>query len=69
MPWQRAKVDSRVLCGSAPIFDGIPSSIDAGFEFSRLMRTYKPQWIVLVQPEFFADRFVGKSMEEALCAG
>jgi len=52
-----------------PIFYGIPSSIDAGAEFSRVMRTYKPEYIVKLQPDFFADRFVGKSIQEALCAG
>jgi len=52
-----------------PIFYGIPSSIDAEAEFSRVMRTYNPEYIVQLQPDFFETRFVGKATEKALCAG
>ena len=52
-----------------PIFYGIPSSIDADAEFSRVMRTYKPRYIVQLQPDFFESRFVWKSTEQALRDG
>jgi hypothetical protein len=52
-----------------PIFYGIPSSIDADAEFSRVMRTYRPQYIVQLQPDLFETRFVQKSTEEALRDG
>jgi hypothetical protein len=52
-----------------PIFYGIPSSIDTDAEFARVMRTYKPQYIVQLQPDLFETRFVQKSTEEALRDG
>ena len=52
-----------------PIFYGIPSSINAEAEFTRVIRTYKPEYIVQLWPDFFAGRFVAKSTEAALRDG
>jgi len=52
-----------------PIFYGIPLSIDAGAEFSRVMRTYKPDYIVQLQPDFFASALSGNLPKRRWRAG